>query len=172
MSNLRGTGYLCKAVYASNPGGKSHGVIFDRWLAGSPGQGEIIQTENGRYSTVWSGTHKDNPSLGKSYVHWWPDQSRFYSQDDWRFLLGYDHGTAAPAWCGIFAEAKQTTRGDLDMATRRSSPTSEHRRASETSSSVTACYSSRGKKVTMSQISLLSKLPVWPNYRTRLQRYL
>jgi len=161
LSNLRGKGYPCKAVYASNPGGKSHGVIFDRWLAGSPTQGEIMQTENGRYCTVWSGTHQDNPSLGKNYVqslksatrhdplkrrmfltgdfsiqgggffsrvvsnensvHWWPDHSRFYSQDDWRFFLGYDHGTAAPAWCGLFAEARQTSRGADDQIYRKNS---------------------------------------------------
>lgn len=61
LSNLRGDGYPCKATYASNPGGKSHGLIYDRWLANSPAQGEIIKTDNARYCTVWGGTHKDNP---------------------------------------------------------------------------------------------------------------
>lgn len=44
-------------------------------------------------------------------VRWFPDDG-FQHQDDWTFTLGYDDGQASPAWCGLFATARNTTKGD------------------------------------------------------------
>ena len=160
ISGLRGKRWPRCVWYLSNPGGKAHGVTYDRFLASDPAHGEIIETNNGRLCAVFGGTYQDNPHLDESYpdtlrsatrhdpmkqkmwlhnswsllggsmfahvfsddniVQWWPTED-FYTRNDWTFFLGYDDGQASPAWSGIFAEAKKTTRGPDDLIYRKDS---------------------------------------------------
>lgn len=54
-------------------------------------------------------------------VRWFPDSTPFPYCDDWKFTLGYDDGQASPAWCGLFATALRTTKGDDGDIYRRGS---------------------------------------------------
>ncbi len=161
LSNLRGKNWPLCVWYLSNSGGRLHGATFDRFkLADNPGQGEIVETNNGRLCAVFGGTYRENPHLDAGYAdtlrsatrhdplkqkmwldnswslvggsflsnvfsddnlcQWWPTE-HFYYRNDWRYFISYDDGQASPAWCGLFAEAKQATRGADDHTYRKDS---------------------------------------------------
>lgn len=65
---------------------------------------------NGSWARL-SGTYFSRSMSDANFVDWWQDIGYFSDPTDWKFFIGLDHGTAAPAWCGLFAEAKMTTRG-------------------------------------------------------------
>ena len=65
---------------------------------------------HGSWATL-GGTYFARSLTDANFVDWWEHVDYFPDHRDWRFFIGLDHGTAAPAWCGFFAEAKQTTRG-------------------------------------------------------------
>ena len=46
-----------------------------------------------------------------NFVEWWPEIDYFTQIRDWRFFIGLDHGTSAPAHVGLYAESQSTTRG-------------------------------------------------------------
>jgi hypothetical protein len=88
LSNLRGKGYPCKAIYAANPGGRLHGPIFDRVLKMNPRDGEPFIAANGRPSVVWRSTFRNNPHVGEQYEQQLKDATKHDKRKQQMWLSG------------------------------------------------------------------------------------
>jgi hypothetical protein len=100
ISNIRGDEWPRCVWFLCNPGGRSHGSIYDLFLGDRPQNGDIFETSAGRVTMFLSGTHRDNPFLDADYVNALksatrndPTKQAMWLDGSWHLLGGSLFGT-------------------------------------------------------------------------------